>query len=123
MVDGDTITVDRGRPIRLVGFNAPEIRNHAECAADRKKGKGATRRMRELVATGGLDLTFVRCACSAVSQARRAAITAGAARSFVFEERTLAECLSPRAWRYRLCVARAAAHGRRGRALEACAAG
>lgn len=64
VVDGDTITVDRGRPVRLVGFNAPEIRNHAECPAEREKGKEATRRLRELVASGPLDLSYVPCACT-----------------------------------------------------------
>lgn len=63
-VDGDTITVSRGKPVRLVGFNAPEIRNHAECSAEREKGNEATQRLRELVAAGGLDLRFVACSCS-----------------------------------------------------------
>jgi len=63
VVDGDTLRVDHGNPVRLVGYNAPEIRNHAECTAERDKGKEATRRLRELVAGGGLDLRYVTCSC------------------------------------------------------------
>jgi hypothetical protein len=48
VADGDTIRVS-GEPsaVRLVGFNTPE-----------------TRRLRQIVAGGGLDLTLVRCACA-----------------------------------------------------------
>lgn len=62
VVDGDTIRVAR-EVVRLVGFNTPETRG-AEGPAERRAGLEATRRLRQLVAGGGLDLTFVRCACA-----------------------------------------------------------
>jgi endonuclease YncB( thermonuclease family) len=64
VVDGDTIRVS-GEPsaVRLVGFNTPETRG-AACPAERTAGNAAARRLRQIVAAGGLDLTFVRCACA-----------------------------------------------------------
>lgn len=64
VIDGDTIRVHNKRPnVRLVGFNAPETRK-PECDAERALGARATRRLRDLVRAGGLDFTFVPCACS-----------------------------------------------------------
>src|SRR3982074_3562594 len=40
VIDGDTISVDDGKPnIRLVGFNAPETGTRARCEAERQKGE------------------------------------------------------------------------------------
>jgi endonuclease YncB( thermonuclease family) len=64
VLDGDTIRVDGRRPdVRLVGFNAPET-TRAQCEAERDLGEVAARRVRELVAGGGLDLQFVACSCA-----------------------------------------------------------
>jgi len=64
VIDGDTIRVDRARPdVRLVPFNAPETRR-PKCEAERDLGGKATRRLRDLVAAGGLELEYVRCACA-----------------------------------------------------------
>ncbi len=64
VIDGDTIRVDGKRPdIRLVGFNAPETRR-AQCSDERIYGGMATKRLREMVHAGNLDLTIVRCACT-----------------------------------------------------------
>lgn len=63
VLDGDTIRVHQKKPdVRLVGFNAPETRR-ARCEAERKLGAAATRRLRELVRAGKLDLELVRCSC------------------------------------------------------------
>jgi endonuclease YncB( thermonuclease family) len=64
VLDGDTIRVDGRRPdVRLVGFNAPET-TRAQCAAEGDLGEVAARRLRALVAGGGLDLQFVPCSCA-----------------------------------------------------------
>jgi endonuclease YncB( thermonuclease family) len=63
VLDGDTIRIYRKKPdVRLVGLNAPETRR-ARCEAERKLGGAATRRLRELVRAGNLDLAFVPCSC------------------------------------------------------------
>lgn len=63
VIDGDTIEIDGRKPtIRLVGFNAPEIRN-AKCEDEGRLGVNATNRVRELVKSGSLELIYVQCAC------------------------------------------------------------
>jgi len=61
VLDGDTIRV-AGGTFRLVGLDAPET-YRARCASERELGNRATFRLRQLVATGGLDLERVPCAC------------------------------------------------------------
>jgi endonuclease YncB( thermonuclease family) len=61
VLDGDTIRV-AGETFRLVGFDAPET-YRARCASERELGNRATFRLRQLVATGGVDLERVPCAC------------------------------------------------------------
>lgn len=63
VLDGDTIRV-AGETFRLVGFDAPET-YRAQCSSERELGNKATFRLRQLVATGGLDLERVACACRA----------------------------------------------------------
>ncbi len=48
VIDGDTIRLDSGESIRLVGIDTPEIRN-AECASERAAGLAAKDRLRQLV--------------------------------------------------------------------------
>jgi endonuclease YncB( thermonuclease family) len=60
VTDGDTIRV-RGRPTRLVGFNAPES-YEPRCANERTLGERAKARLKQIVGEG--NLTFVRIACS-----------------------------------------------------------
>jgi endonuclease YncB( thermonuclease family) len=68
VVDGDTVQAYHRHPnIRLVGFNAPETRN-AACQAEADLGARATRRLREIVKSGNLDLSFVRCSCPESTQ-------------------------------------------------------
>ncbi|MEX2127114.1 MAG: thermonuclease family protein [Xanthobacteraceae bacterium] len=62
VVDGDTLRVG-GETIRLVGLDTPETGRNAKCEGERTRGEAATRRMRELVASGGLDVKRVACAC------------------------------------------------------------
>jgi|SRR5262249_49344601 len=62
VVDGDTIRAG-GRTVRLVGFDAPETGSRARCEFERRLGAAASRRLRQLVAGGGLDLELVACSC------------------------------------------------------------
>lgn len=52
VIDGDTIDVS-GQRFRLVGFDTPET-YHAQCDYELALGQAATRRVRELVASGGI---------------------------------------------------------------------
>jgi endonuclease YncB( thermonuclease family) len=63
VLDGDTIRV-AGETFRLVGFDAPET-YRAQCPSERELGNRATFRLRQLVASGGLDFERVACACRA----------------------------------------------------------
>jgi endonuclease YncB( thermonuclease family) len=65
VIDGDTISLDDGRPnVRLVGFNAPETDDRARCEAERQKGEAAKRRLRELVSSGRSDFSQIACSCA-----------------------------------------------------------
>ena len=56
VIDGDTISLDDGKPnVRLVGFNAPETGSRARCEAESRKGEAAKQRLRELVSNGRSD--------------------------------------------------------------------
>lgn len=79
VIDGDTIRVDDQRSdVRLVGINTPETRR-AQCDAERELGGRATRRLRDLVSAGNLELRLQPCACEAAPRALRAATSADAA--------------------------------------------
>jgi endonuclease YncB( thermonuclease family) len=63
VIDGDTISL-AGKPnVRLVGCNAPETGRQARCSRERDLAQRATIRLRELVANGPVQLTYVRCSC------------------------------------------------------------
>lgn len=62
IIDGDSIR-SGSQVYRLVGFNTPESGDNAKCPRERSLAAEATRRLRELVAAGELDLRRVRCAC------------------------------------------------------------
>jgi len=62
IIDGDSIRTGR-QVYRLVGFNTPETGDNAKCAHERALADEATRRLRQLVAQGELDLRRVPCAC------------------------------------------------------------
>jgi hypothetical protein len=115
VLDGDTIRVDGSRPdVRLVGFNAPE-RFRAECPAERDLGERATRRVRELVNGGGLELNFVACSCPAGTEGTPACNYGRRCGVLRLEAGMLARCSLPSAWRCRSSAARLAAPRRLGR--------
>jgi endonuclease YncB( thermonuclease family) len=62
VIDGDTIEA-RGAVFRLVGFDTPEAGNRARCESERTLAAAASRRLRQLIAAGGLDLERVACSC------------------------------------------------------------
>jgi endonuclease YncB( thermonuclease family) len=62
VVDGDTIRAG-GRTFRLVGFDTPETGSRARCESERTLAAAASRRLRHLIAGGGLDLERVACSC------------------------------------------------------------
>jgi endonuclease YncB( thermonuclease family) len=64
VVDGDTVRLD-GQSYRLVGLDTPESGARAKCAAEREKATAAVRRLREIVAGGGIRLDRVACNCPA----------------------------------------------------------
>ena len=55
IVDGDTVALGRER-IRLLGPDAPEIRDHAHCPAERVAGQRAADRLRELLRGQSVDI-------------------------------------------------------------------
>jgi endonuclease YncB( thermonuclease family) len=62
VVDGDTIRFGT-QVYRLVGFDTPETGLQSRCERERTLAAAATRRLRQLVAGGGLSLERVPCAC------------------------------------------------------------
>jgi len=64
VVDGDTIDA-RGVRFRMIGYDTPEVSTPRRKvgAAERASAERATARFRELLKSGPLDLTEVRCSC------------------------------------------------------------
>ena len=62
IIDGDSIR-SGGQVYRLVGYDTPESGDNAKCPRERALSAEATRRLRQLVAGGELDLRRVPCAC------------------------------------------------------------
>jgi endonuclease YncB( thermonuclease family) len=63
VVDGDTIEA-LGKRIRLVGFDAPELGQHAHCGVERMLAARATSRLRQLIQNSkDIDLQVVDCSC------------------------------------------------------------
>jgi endonuclease YncB( thermonuclease family) len=63
VVDGDTIDVN-GKRIRLVGFDAPELGDHALCGLERMLAARATSRLRQMIQNSDdIDLQIVDCSC------------------------------------------------------------
>jgi endonuclease YncB( thermonuclease family) len=72
VVDGDTVTV-RGDVVntRLVGFDAPETGARAKCPSEVELGQRATALLKEIVATGELDLERIACSCPTGTEGTR----------------------------------------------------
>src|ERR1700761_3294052 len=63
VIDGDTIDAV-GKRIRLVGFDAPELGDHAHCGLERMLAARATSRLRQMIQmSNDIDLQIVDCAC------------------------------------------------------------
>jgi endonuclease YncB( thermonuclease family) len=63
VTDGDTIRLDNGTRVRLVGFNTPE-KFEPQCAAEASLGNRASARLKELVAGATTTkVILVACAC------------------------------------------------------------
>src|SRR4051812_40616575 len=69
IIDGDTMRVGADT-FRLVGFDAPE--SNAKCERERELASRATARLSELIASGGVDLQQVPCACRPGTEGTRA---------------------------------------------------
>lgn len=67
ITDGDTIRLNDGTPVRLVGFNTPE-KFEPLCEREGRLGQQATDRLRELVQSGKSSVTMVPCACAPGTQ-------------------------------------------------------
>jgi endonuclease YncB( thermonuclease family) len=66
VIDADTIRLDGKKPdYRLVGFNAPDRGSRAACATENTLASAASRRLREILAGGNIDLQRVPCSCRA----------------------------------------------------------
>lgn len=63
ITDGDTIKLNDGTRVRLVGFNTPE-KFEPQCSAEAALGNRASSRLKELVAGARTtEVALVRCAC------------------------------------------------------------
>ena len=63
VIDGDTIDAV-GKRIRLVGFDAPELGDHAHCGLERMLAARATSRLRQMIQmSNDIDLQIVDCSC------------------------------------------------------------
>ncbi len=62
VLDGDTIRA-HGRTIRLVGYDTPEAGSRAKCESERTLASEASFRLRQLLASGAIDLKLVPCSC------------------------------------------------------------
>jgi hypothetical protein len=87
IIDGDSIR-SGGEVYRLVGFNTPESGANAGCQRERALSRAATDRLSQLVASGGIDLRRVPCACAPGTGARDSAITVAFALRSACADRT-----------------------------------
>jgi endonuclease YncB( thermonuclease family) len=62
VTDGDTIKMDDGTRVRLVGFNTPE-KFEPRCENERVLGIRASKRLVEIVSSGKPAVTKVACSC------------------------------------------------------------
>jgi len=55
ITDGDTFRIGAER-VRILGIDTPEMGSGAECASERRRAEAATRRLRELLGSGVIEL-------------------------------------------------------------------
>src|SRR5262245_24402281 len=68
VLDGNTIDM-HGQRIRLVGFDAPEEGQRAQCASERTLAARTAARLRQIIQRGDkIDLQMVACACTPGSE-------------------------------------------------------
>jgi endonuclease YncB( thermonuclease family) len=62
IIDGDTVR-SGGNLYRLIGFDTPESGTNARCERERALADRATKRLRQLLASGEPNLQRLSCAC------------------------------------------------------------
>ncbi len=71
VTDGDTIRLNDGTRVRLVGFNTPE-KFEPKCSREADLGNRASARLKELVATAtSTSVALVACSCKAGTEGTR----------------------------------------------------
>ncbi|OWO89711.1 hypothetical protein B5E41_30130 [Rhizobium esperanzae] len=70
VTDGDTIKMDDGTPVRLVGFNTPE-KFEPRCDREKQLGVRASMRLVEIVSSGKSTVTKVACSCQPGTEGTR----------------------------------------------------